>query len=152
MTTHQAELAVNTRGKGTFEITRAVDRVVSASGVDTGLAHVFLQHTSCSLVIMENADPSARRDLEAFMDRLVPEDEPYYLHTAEGPDDSPSHIRMSLTRTSETVPVTGGRLALGTWQGIYLWEHREAPHTRRLVVTVQGQGGGTEEDPMPNAE
>lgn len=138
--THQAELCIDTHGKGTVEITRAIAAVVNASGVDAGLAHVFVQHTSCSLVIMENADPSARQDLEAFMDRLVPEDAPYFVHTHEGPDDSPSHIRMALTRTSETLPVRGGRLALGTWQGVYLWEHRTAPHTRRLVVTVQGQG------------
>ena len=88
---------------------------------------------------MENADPSARRDLEAFMERLVPENEPYFVHTHEGPDDMPSHIKMALTRTGETVPVTGGRLALGTWQGLFLWEHRAAPHTRRLVVTVHGE-------------
>ena len=136
--THQSTLTLDTRGKGTTEITRAVAGVVDASGVDAGLAHVFVKHTSCSLVIMENADPSARRDLEAFMDRLVPEDEPYFVHTHEGPDDMPSHIKMALTRTSETVPVVNGRLGLGTWQGIYLWEHRVAPHRRQLVVTVQG--------------
>ena len=137
--THQQGFETAARGKGTHEITGEVARVVAASGVQTGLAHVFVRHTSCSLVIMENADPSARRDLEAFMDRLVPEDEPYYVHTHEGPDDSPSHIRMALTRTSETVPVVDGRLGLGTWQGIYLWEHRDASHRRRVVVTVQGE-------------
>ena len=137
--THQSALTLDTRGKGTTEITRAVADVVDASGVGAGLAHVFVKHTSCSLVIMENADPSARRDLEAFMDRLVPEDEPYFVHTHEGPDDMPSHIKMALTRTSETVPVVNGRLGLGTWQGIYLWEHRVAPHRRQVVVTVQGQ-------------
>ena len=137
--THQSALTLDTRGKGTTEITRAVADVVDASGVGAGLAHVFVKHTSCSLVIMENADPSARRDLEAFMERLVPEDEPYFVHTHEGPDDMPSHIKMALTRTSETVPVVNGRLGLGTWQGIYLWEHRVAPHRRQVVVTVQGQ-------------
>ena len=137
--TSQDVIKVPTRGKGTVEITGQVERIVAASGIATGLAHVFVQHTSCSLVIMENADPSARQDLEAFMERLVPEDEPYFVHTHEGPDDMPSHIKMALTRTGETVPVTGGRLALGTWQGLFLWEHRAAPHTRRLVVTVQGQ-------------
>lgn len=139
--THQTGFTVNTGGKGTTEITRAVADAVEASGVETGLAHVFVKHTSCSLVIMENADPSARRDLEAFMERLVPANEPYYRHTHEGPDDSPSHIRMALTRTSETVPVVRGRLGLGTWQGIFLWEHRAAPHRRELVVTVRGEGG-----------
>ncbi|MEE9404812.1 MAG: secondary thiamine-phosphate synthase enzyme YjbQ [Algisphaera sp.] len=136
--THQDFFSVATHGQGTTNITSQVAQVVAASGVNTGLAHVFVQHTSCSLVIMENADPSARHDLETFMERLVPENEPYYTHTAEGPDDSPSHIRMALTRTSETLPVHNGRLAMGMWQGIYLWEHRAAPHSRRLVVTVQG--------------
>ncbi|MEM0970336.1 MAG: secondary thiamine-phosphate synthase enzyme YjbQ, partial [Verrucomicrobiota bacterium] len=102
-------------------------------------ATVFLQHTSASLVIMENADPSARTDLHAFFDHLVPEDLPFLVHTYEGPDDSPSHLRMALTRTSETVPVIQGRLALGTWQGIYLFEHRRAPHQRKALVTVVGE-------------
>ena len=130
--------SVATRGQGTTEITDQIAEVVRESGVRDGLVHVFVQHTSCSLVIMENADPSARRDLEAFLQKLVPEDEPYFTHTAEGPDDMPSHIKMALTRTSETVPLADGRLQLGTWQGVFLWEHRDASHQRRIVVTVMG--------------
>ncbi len=137
---HQETIALPARGAGTHEITAQIAEVVKRSGVRTGLAHVFCQHTSASLVIMENADPSARRDLEGWLDRLVPADDPHFEHTLEGPDDMPSHIKMALTRTSETVPVgDGGRLLLGTWQGIFLWEHREAPHARRVVVTVTGE-------------
>ena len=110
-----------------------------ASGIRTGIATVFVQHTSCSLVIFENADPSARTDLHAFFDRLVPEDEPYFVHTYEGSDDMPSHLRMALTRTSEVVPVVDGKLALGTWQGIFLFEHRRVSHTRSVVVSVVGE-------------
>lgn len=135
---HQQTLSVPTRGKGTTQITDRVAQIVRDANLSTGTAHVFCQHTSCSLVLMENADPSARTDLEAFFERLVPEDEPYFVHTAEGPDDMPSHIKMALTRTSETIPFADGRLLLGTWQGLFLWEHRAAPHTRRLVVTVTG--------------
>jgi len=130
---------VRTRGKGTYEITREIAGVVGQSGIQTGTATVFVRHTSASLVIMENADPSARVDLEAFFDRLVPEDTPYFQHTCEGPDDMPSHIRMALTRTSEVIPVLGGRLVLGTWQGVFLFEHRRAPHVRQLVVSVVGE-------------
>jgi secondary thiamine-phosphate synthase enzyme len=129
-------LTFQTAGRGTTEITGDVQEVLRESGAGDGLVHVFVQHTSCSLVLMENADPSARRDLEAFFDRLVPEDEPYFTHTAEGPDDMPSHIKMALTRTSETIPFADGQLLLGTWQGLFLWEHRDAPHRRRVVVTV----------------
>lgn len=132
-------LTVRTRGKGTFEITDEVARIVQLSGVQDGLATVFIQHTSASLIIYENADPSARTDLAAFFDRLVPEDAEYFVHTAEGPDDMPSHLRMVLTRTSETIPVEHGQLTLGTWQGIFVFEHRRAPHTRRLVVSVVGK-------------
>jgi secondary thiamine-phosphate synthase enzyme len=139
MPVHHTTLSVRTHGKGMQEITDAVAREVARSGVQRGLASVFCQHTSCSLVIMENADPTARRDLEEWLDRLVPETDPQFEHTLEGPDDMPSHIKMALTRTSETVPVGEGRLLLGTWQGIYLWEHRRAAHTRRLVVTVMGE-------------
>jgi secondary thiamine-phosphate synthase enzyme len=138
MAVHQGTLSVKTSGTGLHEITDAVAREVSRSGLKAGVVTVFCQHTSCSLVIMENADPSARHDLEAWMERLVPEDDPHFIHTAEGPDDMPSHIKMALTRTSESVPFAEGRLLLGTWQGIYLWEHRRAPHSRRLVVTVMG--------------
>ena len=139
MAVFQENLSIPARGAGTSEITGDVARVVDRSGVRTGVVTVFCQHTSCSLVIMENADPTARRDLERWMDRLVPENDPDFRHTLEGPDDMPSHIKMALTRTSESVPVTGGRMALGTWQGLFLWEHRQALHSRRLIVTVVGE-------------
>ncbi|NNM30373.1 MAG: YjbQ family protein, partial [Akkermansiaceae bacterium] len=126
-------------GKGTYEITDEVASVVDDSGMVEGTVTVFVRHTSASLVIMENADPSARRDLEEYFERLVPEDTPYFIHTMEGPDDMPSHIRMALTRTSEVIPVVKGRMVLGTWQGIFLFEHRRAPHTRRIVVSVTGE-------------
>jgi secondary thiamine-phosphate synthase enzyme len=100
---------------------------------------VFCQHTSCSLVIMENADPSARRDLEGWLERLVPENDPHFEHTLEGPDDMPSHIKMALTRTSETIPFANGQMLLGTWQGIFLWEHRRAAHSRHIIITVMGE-------------
>lgn len=138
MSAHTDSIFVATRGKGTYEITAEVARIVQQSGIKTGQATVFIQHTSASLVIYENADPSARADLHAFFERLVPEDCEDYIHTDEGPDDSTSHLRMVLTRTSETIPVIGGRLALGTWQGIFLFEHRRAPHRRSLVVSVVG--------------
>lgn len=120
------------------EITELVAREVQRSAVVSGLVSVFCRHTSCSLVIMENADPSARRDLEAWLDRLVREDDPLFEHTLEGPDDMPSHIKMALTRTSETIPIVDGGMRLGTWQGIFLWEHRRAPHAREVIVTVIG--------------
>jgi secondary thiamine-phosphate synthase enzyme len=129
---------VATRGQGTTEITEEVARIVRASGVRVGVATVFIQHTSASLIIYENADPSARTDLHAFFARLCPEDEDYFIHTAEGPDDMPSHLRMVLTRTSEVIPIADGRLTLGTWQGIFLFEHRRAPHRRTVVVSVVG--------------
>jgi secondary thiamine-phosphate synthase enzyme len=138
MSVHQTTLSLRTDGRGLLEITDQVAREVAASGLARGVATVFCQHTSCSLVIMENADASARRDLEAWLDRLVPEDDPHFTHMLEGADDMPSHIKMALTRTSETVPFSDGRLLLGTWQGIYLWEHRRAAHTRSVVVTVIG--------------
>ena len=138
MAAHAASFAVSSSGKGTYEITRQVADIVSESGVSTGTVTVFVQHTSASLVIMENADPSARTDLEAFFDHLVPEDTPYFIHTYEGPDDMPSHIRMALTRTSEVIPVVDGRMTLGTWQGIFLFEHRIHSHQRRIVVSVVG--------------
>jgi secondary thiamine-phosphate synthase enzyme len=141
MHAHTASFSVQTRGKGTYEITEAVERVVRESGVRTGTATVFVQHTSASLVIYENADPSARVDLHAFFERLVPEGSDYFVHTDEGPDDMPSHLRMVLTRTSEVVPLAQGRLQLGTWQGIFLFEHRRQPHVRNVVVTVLGAGG-----------
>jgi len=139
MVAHAGGFTVRTRGKGTTDITSEVGRIVHESGARTGVATVFVQHTSASIVIYENADPSARTDLHAFFDRLVPEDADYFVHTAEGPDDMPSHLRMALTRTSEAIPIVDGRLALGTWQGIFLFEHRRAPHARRVVVSVVGR-------------
>lgn len=137
---HQETLLVNTRRPGLTEITAQITAVLARGGIRTGLAHVFCQHTSASLVIMENADPSARRDLEAWLDRLVPANDAAFTHTDEGPDDMPSHIKMALTRTSETIPVgEDGRLLLGTWQGVFLWEHRQSPHIRRIVVTITGE-------------
>ena len=130
---------VRTEGKGTFEVTNLVEDGLAESGFSEGLVSVFVQHTSCSLVIMENADPSARVDLERFMEELVPEDYPYFIHTHEGPDDMPSHVKMALTRTSEQIPFAKGRLQLGTWQGLFLWEHRVAPHQRRLIFTFIGE-------------
>tara|TARA_Y100000766_G_scaffold285526_1_gene309775 strand:+ start:1877 stop:2296 length:420 start_codon:yes stop_codon:yes gene_type:complete len=129
---------VVTQGKGTYEISDEVAEIVRCSGVSEGNVTIFVRHTSASLVIMENADPSARRDLEEFFERLVPEDSDYFVHTMEGPDDMPSHIRMALTRTSEVIPVTRGRMALGTWQGVFLFEHRRASHKREIVVSVVG--------------
>jgi secondary thiamine-phosphate synthase enzyme len=122
--------------RGLRDITEEVARTVAASGIDRGMANVFIQHTSASLVIHENADPTARDDLEAFLDRLVPAGAPYFRHTAEGPDDMPSHVKSVLTASSLNVPVAGGRLALGTWQGIFLWEHRDRPPRRSVIVSV----------------
>jgi secondary thiamine-phosphate synthase enzyme len=138
MNAHGATFSVETHGKGTVEITREVAKVVAEAGITTGTVTVFVKHTSASLVIMENADPSARRDLEVFFDKLVPEDTQWFIHTLEGPDDMPSHIRMALTRTSEVIPILQGRMALGTWQGIFLFEHRRAPHRRQIAVAVTG--------------
>jgi len=135
---HQETLAIDTRGQGLTELTRAIAEIVGRSGVTTGLAVVFVRHTSCSLMIQENADPSAARDLMAWLARIAPENDPHYTHTAEGPDDMPSHLRSVVTKTSETIPITEGRLVLGTWQGIFLAEHRRAPHSRRIVVHVTG--------------
>lgn len=129
-------LTIQTRGKGLHEFTREVAQVVGASGVGEGLCTVFVRHTSASLTIQENADPSARADLEGWLDRLVAEDDPHFTHTAEGPDDMPSHIKAALTSTSLSIPIMDGRLALGTWQGIYLWEHRRSAHRRSVVVHV----------------
>jgi len=139
MSARADRFSISTRGKGTYEITRQVRQIVEASGFTTGTATVFVRHTSCSLVIFENADPSAREDLHAFFDHLVPENTPYFVHTAEGPDDMPSHLRMALTRTSEVIPVMNGKLTLGIWQGIFLFEHRRMPHTREIVVSVVGE-------------
>jgi len=139
MHVHTASFSVRTRGKGTYEITSQVEAVIRGSGVHTGQVTVFIQHTSASLIIYENADRSARADLESYFDRLVPEDADYFVHTAEGADDMPSHIRMVLTRSSETIPIDRGRMQLGAWQGIFVFEHRRAAHSRNLIVTVMGE-------------
>ena len=130
---------IRTKGKGTYEITDAVSAGLAESGLAEGLVSVFVRHTSCSLVLMENADPTARVDLERFMEDLVPEDYPHFVHTLEGSDDMPSHIKMALTRTSESMPFANRRLQLGTWQGLFLWEHRAAPHSRKLSLTYLGE-------------
>lgn len=133
------QINVRTNGKGTIEITREVAQSLRKSQLSAGTVTVFCKHTSCSLVIMENADPSARHDLHAFMEKLVPENLPYFQHTLEGADDMPSHIKMALTRTCEVVPFANAELCLGTWQGIFLWEHRAMAHSRQIVVSVQGE-------------
>jgi secondary thiamine-phosphate synthase enzyme len=130
---------VGTKGKGTYEITELLSDGLRESGFSNGIASVFVQHTSCSLVMMENADPTARFDLERFMEELVPEGYPNFVHTLEGPDDMPSHIKMALTRTSEQIPFANGQLQLGSWQGLFIWEHRSAPHNRRLILTYLGE-------------
>ena len=135
---HQVTLSVSTRGRGLYDVTRKVQEALDGAGIVTGLCTIFVQHTSASLVIQENADPAVLRDLETWIARVAPEDAKAYEHDDEGPDDMPAHLRSSITRTSEVVPVTKGRLALGTWQALYLWEHRRAAHTRNLVVHVQG--------------
>lgn len=136
---HKASLAVETRGPGLYEITPQLERVVSESGIGDGLAVVFVQHTSASLLIQENADSRVRQDLLAFFSRLVPEGDRLWSHDEEGPDDMPSHVRCALTHTSEVIPVGDGRLQLGTWQGLYLFEHRAAPHRRRVEIRVFGE-------------
>jgi len=135
---HQQTLTFRTTGRGTTEVTAAIERVVRESGVPTGLCNLFLQHTSASLILCENAAPAVRRDLETIFARLAPDGDPGYRHDDEGPDDMAAHARAVLTSNSLQIPVSGSRLALGTWQGVYLWEHRRAPHTRSLVVTVLG--------------
>lgn len=133
---HRAQLTISTPGRSIQDITRTIRDVVDQSGIHEGLCHVFVQHTSASLLIQENADPDVRGDLERWMSRLVQDGDAIFRHTDEGPDDMSAHIRSVLTATSLTVPVVQGRLALGTWQGLYLWEHRARPHRRRLIVTV----------------
>lgn len=134
----QSEISVATRGRGTYDLSRDVQAAVTESGIESGLCHVFICHTSASLMLCENADPSVMHDLETFMSRQVPDGDPMFTHTAEGPDDMPAHVRSILTQSDLNIPVRGGRCSLGTWQGIYLWEHRRAPHARRVIVTVQG--------------
>src|SRR5215470_14265561 len=139
MSVYHDQLELRTHGKGLYQITDEVQAKIDKSGVQNGIATVFVQHTSCSIVIMENADLTAREDLEEFFNRLVPEDADYFTHGSEGSDDMPSHIRMVLTRTSETVPIAGGKMQLGTWQGIFLFEHRRTPHRRKVFITTIGE-------------
>lgn len=138
-TIHQSSLSVATRGRGTYEISEHVQAAVRAANVRQGLCTVFVHHTSASLIITENADPVVRRDLDAFLARLVPDGDALFRHVDEGPDDMPSHVRSVLTQTSIGIPIASGRCELGTWQGIFVWEHRTAPHTRRVSVTVIGE-------------
>lgn len=140
-TVFQTELTIPTPGRGTLDITRELEEAVADACVERGAATLFVLHTSASLIVCENADPTVRRDLEAWLARAVPDGDRLFRHTAEGPDDMPAHVRSTLTATSLTIPVAGGRPVLGTWQGVYLYEHRTAPHHRRVVVTVVGEGG-----------
>lgn len=133
---HRGEVRVATRGRGTYDITKDVARIVRESGVSEGLATVFIHHTSASLIVSENADPEVRRDLDRFLARLVPDGDPIFRHVDEGDDDMPAHVRSVLTQTSIGLPIEGGALALGTWQGLYVWEHRKAPHDRRVTITI----------------
>lgn len=135
----QSEIHIDTRGRGTYDVTGDVQAFVRESGVRTGLCHLFIRHTSASMMLCENADPAVRHDLETFMAQQVPDGDPMFTHTAEGPDDMSAHVRSVLTQSDLNIPVRDGRCALGTWQGVYLWEHRTAPHARRIVVTVQGE-------------
>jgi secondary thiamine-phosphate synthase enzyme len=134
----QAEIRLDTRGRGTYDITRDVQAAVREAGITTGLCNVFIRHTSASLMLCENADPAVLRDLETFMSRTVPDGDPMFTHTAEGPDDMPAHVRSVLTQSDLNLPIRDGRCDLGTWQGVYLWEHRTAPHRRKITLTVQG--------------
>lgn len=135
---YQTSLTIDTPGRGLIDITARIRDVVAASEVDSGLCHVFIHHTSASLLINENADPDVQRDLETFFSELIPDGDPRFVHSSEGPDDMPAHVRVALTQTSLTVPVSQAAPALGTWQGIFLWEHRHRRHQRRLTVTVSG--------------
>jgi secondary thiamine-phosphate synthase enzyme len=138
MRQHHEELRFRTDGSGLTEISSQVQDALTASGLVQGACTLFVQHTSASLTVQENADPSARRDLEAFLERLVPEGDPLYEHVAEGPDDMPAHVRSALTLTSLTIPFQRARLSLGTWQGVFLWEHRRRPHDRRVAIHLLG--------------
>ena len=133
---YREHLTYETRGRGTYELTRQVQQAVERSNIVRGLCHLFIHHTSASLIVCENAEPEVRRDLERFFARLAPDGDPEFLHTDEGPDDMPAHVRSILTQTSLSIPVSEGRCDLGTWQGVYLWEHRTSPHRRRVTVAV----------------
>jgi len=134
----QYHLSVQSQGRGTYEITAQIEDRLRDADIKIGLANVFVQHTSASLILCENADPAVRRDLETFMSHTAPDGDPMFSHVSEGPDDMPAHVRSILTENSVTIPVANGRLALGTWQGVYLWEHRNRPHERRITVTFHG--------------
>jgi secondary thiamine-phosphate synthase enzyme len=135
----QKEFRIPTRGRGLYEITDAIEEWLSGAGVKTGLLTLHLRHTSASLLIQENADPDVRRDLEAFFSRLIRDGDPLFVHTAEGDDDMPAHVRTALTAVNLSIPVTGARMALGTWRGIYVWEHRKSPHSRVVVAHLMGE-------------
>ncbi len=136
---HQDSFEVATSGRGTYDVTGHVQRVVAEGRIARGLCHLFIHHTSASLMLCENADPAVRHDLETFMARTVPDGDPMFTHTAEGPDDMSAHVRSVLTHSTLSIPVVDGRCALGTWQGVYVWEHRMAPFRRRVTITVQGE-------------
>lgn len=138
MTIIQQSLSVNTSSRKTHDITRDVQSLVMKAGIETGLCHLFIKHTSASLILCENADPDVKVDLERFMQSIVPDGDPMFVHDIEGPDDMPAHIRTIITNVSLTIPVTNGRCNLGTWQGIYLWEHRASEHHRKVIVTLHG--------------
>ncbi len=135
----QEDFLISTSGRSTTEITREIQGVVSESRIEKGLCHVFVKHTSASLIVCENADPDVRHDLETFMQQLVPDGDPMFCHDAEGPDDMPAHVRSILTNVSITIPISAARCQLGTWQGVYLWEHRTAPHQRQVLITITGE-------------
>ncbi|MFI5309383.1 MAG: secondary thiamine-phosphate synthase enzyme YjbQ [Polyangiales bacterium] len=136
---HNASIEIQTRGRGFYDLTEKVQAAVRDAGIAAGLCTVFVHHTSASLIITENADPAVHRDLEAFVSKLAPDGDPLFTHTDEGPDDMPSHVRSALTQTSLGIPIAGTRCDLGTWQGVYLWEHRHAPHSRRITISIVGQ-------------
>ncbi len=136
---NQQHISLHTNGRGTHNISQQIQDAVVSSGIQTGILNIFLQHTSASLILCENADPAVRKDLETFMARTCPDGDPDFIHTDEGPDDMPAHIRTILTDSSLTIPIQQGRLLLGTWQGIFLWEHRTQPHQRRLILTIYGE-------------
>ena len=136
---NQKELSVSTDGRGTYDISADIQQAVGESGIAIGICHVFLKHTSASLILCENADPAVRHDLETFMQRYVPDGDPMFTHTEEGPDDMPAHVRSILTQNDLNLPIAGSQCDLGVWQGIYLWEHRHAPHQRRVLLTITGE-------------
>lgn len=135
----QHELQISTEGRGTYSITGQVQDLVGRSGIATGICNLFIHHTSASLMLCENADPSVMHDLETFMQRYVPDGDPMFTHTAEGPDDMPAHVRSVLTQSDLNLPISGSRCSLGTWQGVYIWEHRTAPHRRTITITLNGE-------------